>query len=154
MQLDIIQIAVFIGVQLAIIGTFVGATVAAYRKSRQEPNADWAAALRMSISKQLEAFRAELDTLKNVPQEIADLKDTERRHFASLNKQIRDNLQSGDSEADTMRELMEPYLRMAAIQQAQQTQTQPSEVAPVNNGTDIPTSTLPPGLMENDGPDA
>lgn len=154
MQLDIIQVAAFVGFQLAVLGTCVGATVAAYRKSRQKPAAEWATALRESISAQLETFRAELDTLKNLPQEVSDLKDTEKRHFASLNKQIRDNLDSGDSEADTMRELMEPYLRMAAIQQQQQRPPQLQEVAPINNGPDIPASTLPRGLMESDGPDA
>lgn len=149
MQLNLIHLAVFIAFQLVIIGTCVGATVAAYRKSKQEPAADWAAALRMSISKDIEAFQSRIRVIPELEQRITDLEQQEKRHFMSLSKQIRDLIDDDDDGASTMRELMEPYLRMAAMQQAQQRPPQPEQVAPINNGADIPESPQLPGLLEN-----
>lgn len=138
-----LQVGLFIGWNLILFCTFCAAIYRMWYESRREPRAEWATRLRESILAQIEAFRSQISALDGLESRLGDLEAKEKRHFMSLSKQIRDNLETDDDE-------IERLIMQHVSHQIQLLMRQRQQVAPQPPSNDIPDRSAPiPGILEN-----
>lgn len=150
-----VQIGFFIAFNLVIVGACVASVGIMWREKRREPRAEWASTLRESINGRFERYSAELDGIRDTVQRFTEVDEREKRHFASLSKQIRDNIELDEDEVtQTIVHVVHQYMRSMQIQNAQRPQPQ-ERVAYEPPTADISsTSNGIPGLRSGDAPES